>query len=146
MTEKEAIFVYGTLKKGQRANYKLAEEDFVGEAQTPPLFNMFGETYPMLTKTDKGASVIGEVYLVSKETMKELDRYEGFPSFYSRMQIPVAFFGETTNLPFDADTASVWIYYVRDPKVICLSPWVPDENGFLNWRPDRYKREIRRTF
>src|SRR5882672_7398994 len=88
---KSLVFVYGTLKSGYRANYKMDDGDYLGPGRTPPIFRMFGKNagFPMICQTDPGHEVLGEVYRVSDQIMASLDQYEGVPHFYKRMRVPV---------------------------------------------------------
>ena len=68
------VFVYGTLRQGCRADYRLATADFVG------LASLVGELYyidryPGLI--DGEGSVTGEIYRVDEPLLRRLDDYEG---------------------------------------------------------------------
>lgn len=75
-----AVFVYGTLRKGGSNHFRMAGSDFVGEATIEGAIYMIDWnpqlTYPALVCGGEGR-VRGEVYLVSEESLKALDEFEG---------------------------------------------------------------------
>ena len=88
------LFVYGTLKKGFRANFLLEKEKFISNAITVNKFCMISSelgNYPLLYNdiSNFGKQIYGEVYLVSDDTLIELDVYEGVPTLYERKKIIV---------------------------------------------------------
>jgi len=85
------IGVYGTLKTGQRANSMLATGTFIGEFRTEIPFQMYDlGSFPALVKTEENHPITLEVYEVNDEqTLKSLDRYEGFPSLYQKSTVQV---------------------------------------------------------
>jgi gamma-glutamylcyclotransferase (GGCT)/AIG2-like uncharacterized protein YtfP len=89
--KKTVVFVYGTLKRGFRANRLIADSEFLGPAKTAPNFRLFNVgSFPGLVRAEDGVSVEGELYEVSPETLEYLDQYEGVDSgFYSREEISI---------------------------------------------------------
>lgn len=72
------LFVYGTLKKGYRANYLLETSNYLGVARTKPYFQLFScFTYPALVRSTSGYQISGELYCVSDVQKKVIDDYEG---------------------------------------------------------------------
>ena len=82
------IFVYGTLMSGQRANYMLANADFLGKFRLPDygMYNL--GRYPGI-KPLEGGCVWGEVYRVNDEALERMDEYEGNGSLYHRTAVIV---------------------------------------------------------
>ncbi len=81
------VFVYGTLLQGEVNHDLLATARFVAEARTEPCFELFDlGPFPAMNAGGQTA-VLGEVYAVDDATLARLDRLEGHPSFYQRMQI-----------------------------------------------------------
>lgn len=102
------VFVYGTLKKGYGNNILLGHSPCIHKQVRTlnPSFVM-GCTggFPVVRKTSgQFFKIEGEMYSVNDETMKRLDRLEGYPSMYTREQI----------LLDSGDTA--WIYLYRDER------------------------------
>jgi gamma-glutamylcyclotransferase (GGCT)/AIG2-like uncharacterized protein YtfP len=77
------VFVYGTLKRGQCLHHVLADQEFLGEARTAPVYVMVSlGDYPGLVLPDafadevKGVSIEGELFSVDSDCLGELDRVE----------------------------------------------------------------------
>jgi gamma-glutamylaminecyclotransferase len=83
------LFVYGTLKRGQRSNHLLAGQQFVSEATTRPLYRLFDRgPYPYLVHDpEHGVVVRGEIWEVDAQTLQRLDEWEGVPEEYQRQPI-----------------------------------------------------------
>lgn len=80
------LFVYGTLRRGERAHGLLRGAPFVAQATTAPRFmlvEMPGD-YPALTEGGCSA-VVGEIYSVDDGLLRELDPYEDVPELYLRV-------------------------------------------------------------
>jgi gamma-glutamylcyclotransferase (GGCT)/AIG2-like uncharacterized protein YtfP len=89
------LFVYGTLKRGQRNHSLIAESPFIGEAVTEPLYRLYDlGPYPCLAEdADNGRPVRGEVFLVDARTLRRLDRLEDVPHLYERKTVRLHDFG-----------------------------------------------------
>ena len=77
------LFVYGTLMRGQRA--ALTGAAFLGEAVVEGfgLYHLGG--YPAIAPAD--GRVHGELYEVPDAMWPALDRYEGVPALYRRVEV-----------------------------------------------------------
>lgn len=72
------IFVYGTLRRNEENYYLLQNEQCIAQqCWTNGLLYDTSEGYPALKGTTKG-KVYGELYLVDKEKLQELDRLEDY--------------------------------------------------------------------
>ncbi|MBZ0273671.1 gamma-glutamylcyclotransferase [bacterium] len=81
------LFVYGTLKRGQRNHHLMREARFLGEAVTAPQYTLLDlGSFPGMIPSGNTA-VHGELYEVGPELMARLDRHEGVPRFYVRVPI-----------------------------------------------------------
>ncbi len=71
------IFVYGTLKKGYRANYMIEKiARYVDKAKIHGIMYNLG-SYPGILE-NSNSFVYGEIYEIKDlDTLKEIDRYEG---------------------------------------------------------------------
>lgn len=83
-----AVFVYGTLMSGQRANHMLSSYDCMGEFILPDYATYNVSYYPGI-KPCKGEQVIGEVYLVDEPCLVRMDEYECEGSLYIREYVTV---------------------------------------------------------
>ncbi len=117
----DLVFVYGTLRQGEGADLTRWEgTEFVRpDCINGRLYHLGG--FPGV-KTEAGVfcpgspSVRGEVFRVNDAgTLSGLDRYEGYPSLYDRIQTMTAS-GET-----------VWVYvyngFVDDKMLIASGDW-----------------------
>jgi gamma-glutamylaminecyclotransferase len=86
---KTTVFVYGTLKRGQRNHSLLQDQEFLGEARTLPRYRLYDcGRYPALVHDRvNGVAVFGEVWRVSDEVLRRMDAYECAPELYSRQDI-----------------------------------------------------------
>ena len=86
----EKVFVYGSLMQGMRLHGYLEKSKFLGNGEIRgKLFpNPFLQTLAPIVILDSswGNVVQGEVYEVSQKTLKLLDRVEGHPYLYKRVQ------------------------------------------------------------
>lgn len=81
------LFVYGTLKRGQRNHGLMREARFLGEAVTAPLYTLLDlGLFPGMIPGGSTA-VHGELYEVGPELLARLDRHEGVPRFYKRILV-----------------------------------------------------------
>ena len=80
----ERVFVYGTLRRGQRNHALLESGRLLGPFITRPLYTMLDlGAYPAVVPGGSTA-VTGEVYAVNAQTLASLDRLEGYPRRYTR--------------------------------------------------------------
>ncbi len=103
MAELTPVFVYGTLKRGQRAAALLAGQRCLGPAQTAGGFALYQlDGYPgLIAEPGSDTIVIGELWLVDDACVQALDAYEGVADgLYRRQSITIA----TEGVPSQADT------------------------------------------
>jgi len=94
------VFVYGTLKRGQRNYHYLKDAEFVGQFVTQKLYSMVEfEDYPAVCLNGDHA-IEGEVFQVTNQQFRMLDELEWYPDFYQRIEI--------TTIYGDA-----WMYIVK---------------------------------
>lgn len=83
------LFVYGTLKRGQRNHLLMREARFLREAVTAPLYTLLDlGSFPGMIPGGTTA-VHGELYEVGPQLLARLDRHEGVPRLYIRALIQV---------------------------------------------------------
>ncbi len=80
--KKVPVFVYGTLKKGERAYSKLKGSKLIAMAELQPEYKLLDcGRYPALVKAKNGTNIIsGEIYEVSREVLQNIHDYEGVSS------------------------------------------------------------------
>ena len=84
------MFLYGTLKRGQRNNPLLRGQRFVGVATTEPCYRLFDlGPYPGMVEVADGIAVIGELWEVDAACLAELDVLEDAPTLYVRRRVAV---------------------------------------------------------
>lgn len=86
------LFVYGTLKRGGCSHHFLADEEFLVEAHTLPLYRLHecGDYRGLVRDTKRGVAVQGEVWRVSEAVIRRLDEYEEVPHLFRREAIALA--------------------------------------------------------
>jgi len=95
------VFVYGTLRSGERNNKLLRRSELLGEATIGGTLYSFGG-FPGLRLAADGGLVVGEVWRVNDRTLARLDELEGVDSgFYSRLQVTVELGGSPV---------TAWVY------------------------------------
>lgn len=71
------VFVYGTLRRGERAHRLLAGGRFLGQIRTEPAFELADAgPYPGLVKGG-AVAIWGELWEISPTRLPALDDYEG---------------------------------------------------------------------
>ncbi len=103
--KQETVFVYGTLRAGGSNHFRMGDAVFIGAATVRGrLYRV--DWYPALFLNADAGAVVGELYVVSEETLAALDAFEG--SEYRRVRVfatPAAGGG-----PVEA-----WIWEYLDP-------------------------------
>lgn len=88
-----ALFVYGTLKRGEVRAPLLAGQRYLGEAKTLPNYRLFNTgDYPALVEAQplglQGLSIVGELWSVDDRCLARLDEEEGVEEgLYKRRKI-----------------------------------------------------------
>ena len=68
------LFLYGTLKRGEKSHRLMAGQRFVGEATTEPRYRLYDLVpYPGLMADVGGVAVAGELWEVDATCLAELD-------------------------------------------------------------------------
>jgi gamma-glutamylaminecyclotransferase len=83
------IVVYGSLRRGFGNHRLLEDSDFIGRVTTRPEYTMLHlGGFPGLVSGGE-TTIVCELYSVDDDTLRDLDRLEGHPSFYTRTPIEV---------------------------------------------------------
>jgi gamma-glutamylaminecyclotransferase len=109
------VFVYGTLRAGERNHRLLEGAEFVGQARTAPCFRMVDlGSFPAIVG-DGSTPIEGEVYDVDDAMLARLDELEGHPRFYTRTRI-------------ELDDGSEALAYLLRPTQVVGRPPIPSGN------------------
>lgn len=85
------VFVYGTLRQGQVNHTLLVKAWLLGTHRTTPAYTMYHlGAYPGVVARGQEV-VVGEVYRVDVNTLRQLDRLEDYPRLYGRTLIPTPY-------------------------------------------------------
>jgi gamma-glutamylaminecyclotransferase len=86
------LFVYGTLKCGQRNHRLIADQEFLGEAVTEPRYRVYDlGPYPgLIADGSNGLAVKGELWAVSDCRLAELDDFEEESHTFRRGPVALA--------------------------------------------------------
>lgn len=96
------VFVYGTLKRGDTNHHHLAGQVFLGEVRTVAGYTLYQPAdYPgMVRSANAPTGVTGELWEVTPECLRDLDRLEGVAEgLYER--VPVQLGPPHANLPVE---------------------------------------------
>lgn len=100
------LFVYGSLKRGKPSHRLLAGQTFVADARTVGGYRMYElDGYPGMVRDGAQSDfVTGELWSVTDECRRELDRFEGLDvGLYRREPTPLA-------APHEACNAEAYVF------------------------------------
>ena len=118
------VFVYGTLKRGNSVrglDRWGSSAEFVGPATTTDNNYSLWSLGAFPAVSSGKVHISGEVWLVDNETLAELDRIEGHPNFYKRIEV------STTQ-------GKAWMYYIPDIDSYQAELIEPNEKSIASWR------------
>jgi len=105
------IAVYGTLRRNF-GNYRalLEEQEFLGQETLDLPYRMVSlGGFPGLVVSDKLHPIVIEVFNIDDECARSVDGLEGYPTFYTRTEIPTSF-------------GDAWVYYLANKDFKGLAP------------------------
>lgn len=115
--DKKLLFVYGSLRQGMGNHKVIKEGTYLGkDAIAGPVEMLDWGAYPAVIWDDSKygkleGRAVGEVYEVNDDTYKAVERLEGYPSFYNRMDVDTVY-GEAEMYIIPKDH-----YHAASPKV-----------------------------
>lgn len=120
------VFVYGTLKKGYANHHYLADQQFIGPAALPNhLLYAVSKGFPgVCPAPGRNHQVNGELYQVTAECLKHMDRLESNGRMYQRQLLDVTL--------SNSDTLPAWVYIWILPITLAM----PAIDG-PDWHPRR---------
>lgn len=86
------LFLYGSLKRGERNHRLVADQQYLGEAVTEPRYRIVAVGYygGLVEDAETGLAVRGELWAVSRCCLLELDDFEGGEGGWVRRPVAVA--------------------------------------------------------
>ncbi len=129
------VFIYGSLKRGFHNNHWLGDGSYLQDALTSDAaFEMHSVVgfFPLVVPGNYQIS--GELYVVSDEVLRGLDRLEGNGMSYTRKKIKLSgvdvlawiyIFNYPNELPPDGD-----ISMLIETKHHCIQTWLKPEDYF----------------
>ena len=95
----EYIFSYGTIKD------KYPNLTHIQGVLTDYVELFTGNMYPELYISEDINTIEGIVIRVNKETLANIDAYEGYPNYYNRKQY---------RINTEMGSIVAWVYYIKD--------------------------------
>jgi gamma-glutamylcyclotransferase (GGCT)/AIG2-like uncharacterized protein YtfP len=128
--KKYLVCVYGSLRKGQyNHQYHLLTSEYKGTFSTEPEYTLHEvSSFPGL-KLNGNTSVVMEVYEVNEETLKNLNRLEGYcpgdkSTFYDRIEI---------NTPWGKAFTYIYVNELSKDSVVESGDWVAYKKLEKSW-------------
>ena len=128
--KKYLVAVYGSLRKKQsNYEYHLSSSEYKGTFSTEPEYTLHSLTcYPGL-KLNGNHSVVMEVYEVDEDTLKNLNRLEGYrpgekASFYDRIEI---------NTPWGKAFTYIYVNELSKDSIVESGDWCEFKNKEKSW-------------
>ena len=101
--ERQLVFVYGTLKRGETNHHWLEGASWQGEAELNGVVLHDLGPFPMAVIGE--GTTLGEVYAVEPSRLARLDDLEGYPRLYDRQTLSLG------------DGRLAWVYLGRPRQV-----------------------------
>ena len=101
--ERQLVFVYGTLKRGEVNHHWLVGASWQGKSKLLGVLLHDLGPFPMAVIGD--GTAIGEVYAVNEPGLARLDELEGYPRLYDRQVLSLN------------DGRQAWVYLGRPRQV-----------------------------
>lgn len=128
--KKYLVAVYGSLRSGMgNHQYYLSDSEYKGTFSTEPEYTLHSlQWYPGL-KLNGNTSVVMEVYEVDEETLKNLNRLEGYypgekSTFYDRIEI---------NTPWGKAFTYIYVNELSKDSIVESGDWVAYKNEEKSW-------------
>ncbi len=119
--KKYLVGVYGSLRSGMsNYQYYLSDSDYKGTFTTEPEYTLHSLDYYPGLKLNGNTSIVMEVYEVNEETLKNLNRLEGYcpgekSTFYDRIEI---------NTPWGKAFTYIYVKELSKDSIVESGDWV----------------------
>ena len=128
--KKYLVAVYGSLRSGMgNHQYYLSDSEYKGTFSTEPEYTLHSlQWYPGL-KLNGNTSVVMEVYEVDEDTLKNLNRLEGYypgekSTFYDRIEI---------NTPWGKAFTYIYVNELSKESIVESGDWVAYKKKEKSW-------------
>ncbi len=113
------LFVYGSLRRGFPNHFLLEKSIYMGTYSTVDKYYMIGQvskSFPYVVaekefESQPSTHIIGELYDIDADVLKNLDDLEGHPDFYMRCLVRVAD-------ELGDNIYSAYVYILENPEII----------------------------
>jgi gamma-glutamylcyclotransferase (GGCT)/AIG2-like uncharacterized protein YtfP len=113
------LFVYGSLRRGFPNHFLLEKSIYMGTYSTVDKYYMIGQvskSFPYVVaeaefEGQPSTHIIGELYDIDADVLKDLDDLEGHPDFYTRRLVRAT--DELGN-----NIYSAYVYILENPEII----------------------------
>ena len=128
--KKYLVAVYGSLRKKQsNYEYHLSNSTYKGTFTTEPEYTMHSLSYYPGLKLNGNTSIVMEVYEVDEETLKTLNRLEGYypgekSTFYDRIEI---------DTPWGKAFTYIYVNELSKDSIVESGDWVGFKNKEKSW-------------
>ena len=128
--KKYLVAVYGSLRRGMgNHQYYLSSSEYKGTFSTEPEYTLHSLSYYPGLKLDGNTSIVMEVYEVDEETLKNLNRLEGYrpgetSTFYDRIEI---------NTPWGKAFTYIYVNPLPKESIVESGDWVMYKNEQKSW-------------
>lgn len=128
--KKYLVAVYGSLRKKQsNYEYYLSGSTYKGTFSTEPEYTLHSLSYYPGLKLNGNTSVVMEVYEVDEETLKTLNRLEGYypgqkSTFYDRIEI---------NTPWGKAFTYIYVNELSKESIVESGDWSEFKNKEKSW-------------
>ena len=130
MDKKYLVSCYGSLRRGMSNHqYYLSTSEYKGTFRTEPEYTLYSLVYYPGLKQNGNHSVVMEVYEVDEETLKSLNRLEGYypgekSTFYDRIEI---------NTPWGKAYTYIYVNELSKESIVESGDWVKFKNKEKSW-------------
>ena len=128
--KKYLVAVYGSLRRGMgNHQYYLSSSEYKGTFSTEPEYTLHSLSYYPGLKLDGNTSIVMEVYEVDEETLKNLNRLEGYrpgetSTFYDRIEI---------NTPWGRPFTYIYVNKLSKESIVESGDWCEFKNKNKSW-------------
>ena len=128
--KKYLVAVYGSLRRGMgNHQYYLSSSEYKGAFSTEPEYTLHSLSYYPGLKLDGNTSIVMEVYEVDEETLKNLNRLEGYrpgetSTFYDRIEI---------NTPWGKAFTYIYVNPLPKESIVESGDWCKYKNEEKSW-------------